>query len=190
MTVSKLVSDFILAGRSIDEVETTEIFPRSDWVYDVECDYTSASYHGWLESKIEQEVDDVTAGIERLFHAGPRLFMGDLDQKGMAEAVEEAFTAFRALDDETATQAMRILGCEERPLLFGETCRNLPEPVVADLGRIAHLAMVAFEGRCDQETIDLAIHQFGLTHGIENDEISAARMRQGIDDGESPQGPV
>lgn len=190
MSVEKHVFDYILTGRPIEEVATTSVFPREDWSYDKQNDYTSADYQDWLEGKINQEADEVAAGIERLFQAAPRVLLGEQDEQGLAAAVEEAFNAFRALDDEAAVRARRILGFQERPLIFGETCRNLPEDVMSDLSRIGQLAFMALDGRCDQEKIDLAIHAFGITHGIENDEISAARMRQGINDGESPQGPL
>lgn len=189
MTIHQLVEGHVLAGVAIDDAQTTGLFPRSDWAYEVDNGDTSAGYAAWLESKIEMEADSVNDAIEMILHAAPRVFLGDGDPETYANAVLDAYNCLRALDDEAAERARSVLGMDPENFIFGEICRNLPDDALNDIGAIAHLGMVAFEGRCDQVKLDTAIHQFSQKYNIESDAITAARKRQGIETSHDLSGP-
>ena len=176
-----------LRGKAFqDPVEGNGLFPRRDWKYEVDNDDTSLGYEDWLDGKIEIECDTAEHALERMLHAAPRAFLGDSDADQAAQIVEDVFVDFRARGEEAPVRARGLLVIEDRELIFGETCGILPRDMLDDIGRIAHLAMIAHEGGTSQELIDRAIHQFGLDYGIASEEVSLARRRQGIDPGDDP----
>ena len=186
MGIRDIVEGHLRGEAFQDPVEGNKLFPRGDWKYEVDNDDTSLGYEDWLDGKIEIEGDTAEYALERLLHAAPRAFIGDSDADQAAQIVEDVFVDFRARDEEAPVRARGLLCIEDSKFIFGETCRILPRDMLDDIGRIAHLGMVAHEGGTSQEMIDRAIHQLGLDYGITSEEVRLARRRQGIDPGDEP----
>ncbi|MFX4299914.1 hypothetical protein [Pseudosulfitobacter pseudonitzschiae] len=162
------------------------LFPQNDWRYEVDNGDTTAGYEGWLEGKIEIEIDEAVYAIERLLHIASRPFLGDMSEIEFNQAVIELCNSLRISDDEAADRARQFLQVEPEKLVFGEICGNIPSDMVFDLSRIMHLGMVAYEGRCDADKMDKTILDIADRHHIMGDDVTMVKVRLGLEDDPAP----
>ncbi len=156
-----------------------ELFPRSDWRYEVDNGDTSLGWDAWLENKAEMEMADIEEAVGSLAHGASRTYRETPGLEAVARLVADSFNTLRMCDDEAYARAQQVLGKDHDPeeLVFGETFCVLPEQARQDLSRLAHLGMVAWEGRADFEKIDRLIIAIHRRHGLAQETAEAAACR-------------
>jgi len=117
--------------------DADHLFPRLDWMYEVENGDTTASFDDWRSSQIEAEAETAASAVDRLV----RKINEKADQKDINHAAIDMASDLRMMDSDFVVAAGYRREKNHQEWLFGERCCVVPADVRAEIEAVASAAV-------------------------------------------------